>query len=169
MSTEQHPFFGPGVRSEPAAKKRLDLRIETDAGTLWIDVSTTHVLASTCIRQAAMSAGGAAEGRERLKHNHYPESAFHEGGQDRGFLLAFVVENYGRLGPEADKVLRLLHQPQHPPANFSSQGFVQRFQMRLAVLLQRFSAQNFQTRYSALFSKAQPSEAPLSEDNVWVF
>jgi hypothetical protein len=96
VTVEPRPITGQSIRP--------DLKIVGSTGSLMVDVSVAHPLASSFIRASSVERGRAAASRERVKQRKYAALAAREHCQ----ILGFVLESYGAFGADAVKVLKFL-------------------------------------------------------------
>lgn len=94
--TLMHKQFG-----DKGYGKRGDVLISMGDDLLMVDISCVHPAGATMRGKASKRIGAAATAREQAKRRDHARD-----GTPGYTFVPFSVETYGRLGPEADKLLR---------------------------------------------------------------
>jgi hypothetical protein len=116
--------------------KRADAKVFFPIGTPpSLDLSITHPACKSYVTAAQIPLGAALR-RATLKHNKYDEQA----RQDGSYIVPFVLETFGGLGPEAHKFLNLVASMHAQLVTDPSSNFKSLMIRSLAVTLQRANA-----------------------------
>ena len=98
-----------GAQVEPRSedskvRDRLDIQLVGSQGVLLVDVSVCQPTAKSYCVASSRKAGSAAHKRELLKHARYDNLATRQ----RALLFPFVLETFGYIGQEGQKLLRAI-------------------------------------------------------------
>jgi hypothetical protein len=129
MTTTEQP-----VRDEKGNRTIPDLSFTTGDKTYYVDVSVVGVFAAS---NRCRKDGAAITTREKSKHKDYDKQCKLNGGE----FISFVVDSHGRLGPDALKIIGILHQA-HIAAHTTSRNprFVDELTNEIVIQLQRGNA-----------------------------
>ena len=139
--TSYEPKEGPlqGIKAgEKGYGKRGDILVTTMEDMLNVDISVIHPAGQSIREQACKNGGAAAKYRERQKRRD------HEKNGTPGYqFIPFSVESYGRLGEDADRLLKDMAERAASTGSCDRNGFLHWMRKEISLSLIRGNARIF--------------------------